>query len=101
MEEDKPRMTTPIFALGFAAATALLSGLAFGYAYFAVLRRTVDLYAAGHGLLVPALLTVGRLATAILFLATAARIGALPLLLAFLGFLVARTFALLTAQRAG
>ena len=47
-------MTMPIFAPGFAAATALLAGLAFGFAYFAVLRRTVDLYAAGHGRLVPA-----------------------------------------------
>ena len=93
-------MTTPIFALGFAAATALLSGLAFGYAYFAVLRRTVDLCTAGRGLLIPLILTVGRLATAILFLGVAARIGALPLLLAFLGFLVARRFALLTARRA-
>jgi N-ATPase, AtpR subunit len=100
MEEDKPRMTMPIFALGFAVATALLAGLAFGYAYFAVLRRTVDLCTGGHGLLIPVILTVGRLATAILFLGVAARIGALPLLLAFLGFLVARRFALLTARRA-
>jgi hypothetical protein len=92
-------MTMPVFAPGLAAATALLGGLAFGCAYFAVLRRTVDLYAAGHGLLVAALLTVGRFATAILFLGVAARIGALPLLLAFLGFLVGRTFALFTARR--
>jgi hypothetical protein len=93
-------MTMPIFAPGFAAATAFLGGLAFSFAYFAVLRRTVDLYAVGHGLLAPAILTVGRLATAILFLGVAARIGALPLLLAFLGFLVARPFALFTARRA-
>ena len=93
-------MTMPIFAPGLAAATALLAGLAFGFAYFAVLRRTVDLYAARHGLLVPAILTVGRLATAILFLAIAARIGALPLLLAFLGFLVARALVFLRARGA-
>jgi hypothetical protein len=93
-------MTMPIFASGFAAATALLGGLAFGCAYFAVLRRAVDLYITGHGLLVPAILTVGRLATAILFLGVAARIGALPLLSAFLGFLVARLFALLSTRRA-
>jgi hypothetical protein len=90
----------PVFAPCFVAAATLLGGVAFGCAYFAVLRRTVDLYAAGHGLFVPALLTVSRLATAILFLGVAARIGALSLLLAFLGFLVARTIALLTAQRA-
>jgi F1-F0 ATPase (N-ATPase) AtpR subunit len=93
-------MTMPIFAPGSAAAAALLGGLAFGCAYFAVLRRTVDLYTAGRGLLVPALLTAGRLATAILFLGVAAKIGALPLLLAFLGFLVARTLVFLSARGA-
>jgi len=93
-------MTMPIFAPGLEAATAFLGGLAFGCAYFAVLRRTVDFYTAGRGLLVPALLTVGRLATAILFLAVAARVGALPLLLAFLGFLVARMLALFAARKA-
>jgi hypothetical protein len=90
-------MTIPIAA----PTVAFLAGLAFGFAYFAVLRRTVDLYAAGHGLFVPAVLTLGRFATAILFLGIAARIGALPLLSAFVGFLVARTFALLFVQRAG
>jgi len=46
-------MTMPIFAPGLEAATAFLGGLAFGCAYFAVLRRTVDFYTAGRGLLVP------------------------------------------------
>jgi hypothetical protein len=93
-------MTMPFLAPGVVDAAALLSGLAFGCAYFAVLRRTVDLYAAGHGLLVPAIFTAGRLATAIFFLGAAARIGALPLLLAFLGFLAARAFALLIGRGA-
>jgi hypothetical protein len=87
-------MTMPIFTSGLAAATALLGGLAFGCAYFAVLRRAVDLYAAGDGLLIPAVLTLGRLAAAILFLGVAARIGALPLLSSFMGFLLGRALAL-------
>ena len=78
-------MTLPTVAPGIAALT-LLAGLALGPAYFGVLQRTVDLYTAGHGRLVPAVLTLGRLTAAILFLAFAAKIGALPLLASFMGF---------------
>jgi hypothetical protein len=88
-------MITSALVPGIAiVASFAFAGLAFGLAYFAVLRRTVDLHAAGHGLLVPALLTIGRLATAILLLGVAARVGALPLLSSFIGFLLARTLAL-------
>ena len=87
-------MTISGFAPGTAAAAALLAGFAFGLAYFVVLRQTVELYAAGHGRLVPAVLTLGRLAAAVLFLAVAASIGALPLLASFIGFLLARAVAL-------
>jgi len=89
-------MTMP----GIAAAVAFLAGLAFGFGYFAALRRTVDLYAAGRGRLVPTVLTLGRLAAAILFLAVAARSGALPLLASFMGFLLVRTLALRVVRRA-
>ena len=88
-------MIMPALIHGIAiVASFAFAGLAFGLAYFAMLRRTVDLHAAGHGLLVPALLTVGRLATAILLLGVAARVGALPVLSSFIGFLLARALAL-------
>ena len=78
-------------ALALVAATA---GLAFGLAYFAVLRRTSDLYGTGGSRLVPAALTLGRVAGAMLFFGFAARLGALPLLAVFGGFLLARLLAL-------
>ena len=87
-------MTISGFAPGTAAAAALLAGFAFGLAYFITLRRTVDLFAAGRGRLMPAVLTVGRLGASILFLAIAAKSGALPLLGGFMGFLLARAAAL-------
>lgn len=93
-------MMMPVFAPGFVAALAFLAGLAFGFAYFAVLRRTVDLYSAGHGLLMPAILTLLRPAAAILFLGVAARLGALPLLISFMGFLLARAMSLRVVRRA-
>lgn len=77
-------------ALALVAATA---GLTFGLAYFAVLRRTIALYGGGSRL-VPAALTLGRVAGAILFFGFAARFGALPLLAVFGGFLLARSLAL-------
>jgi hypothetical protein len=86
-------MIMPVFAPGYAAATAFLGALAFGFAYFAVLRRTVELYATGHGIL-PAILTLGRLAAVILLLGVTARVGVLPLLVSFIGFLLARALAL-------
>ena len=87
-------MTISAFAPGPAAAAALLAGFAFGLAYFIMLRRTVDLFATGRSRLMPAVLTVGRLGAAILFLAIAAKSGALPLLGGFMGFLLARAAAL-------
>lgn len=86
-------------ALAALAAAWAAGGLLLGAAYFTALRWTVDLFAAGPGRLMPAMLTLGRLAAAALFLVVAARSGALPLLSAFLGFLVARTVALRWARR--
>ena len=82
----------------FLTALFAFAGLAFGFCYFAVLRRTADLY--GRGRLVPAALTLGRLGAAILFFSLASRNGALPLLTGFLGFLLARGLALRAARRA-
>lgn len=83
-------------SLSFAAGFA---GLICGLVHFAALRRTVDLYSAGRGRLAAAALTLGRIAGAILFFGLAARLGALPLLSSFLGFLLARTLALRAALR--
>jgi len=77
-----------------------VAGLTLGLGYFALLRRTVRLYGSGHRHLAPVALTVVRLAGAAVFLALAARLGALSLLAAFLGFLVARTVAVRRSQRA-
>jgi hypothetical protein len=83
-------------SLAFAAA---LAGLVFGLMHFAVLRRTVELYSGGRSRLAAAALTLGRIAGAIAFFGLAAKLGALPLLSSFLGFLLARTLALRAARR--
>ena len=84
-------------ALAVAAAFAA-AGIGFGRLYFAALRRTAVLYAAGQRGLAPAALTLGRIAAAVLGFALAVRFGALPLLAAFAGFLAARTLALRGAR---
>ena len=85
-------------ALTLAAAMAA-GGFVLGLGYFAVLRRTADLYGAGRSRLEPAMLTLGRIAAIVVFLVLAARLGALPLLAAFLGFLVARAAVLRTMKK--
>jgi F1F0 ATPase subunit 2 len=81
-------------------AVAVPAGLALGVAYFAALRRTTDLYAAGRGWTIPASLTLGRLVAAAGFFALAANFGAMPLLAVFSGFLIARGLALRAVKRA-
>jgi hypothetical protein len=83
------------------ASTALfaIAGLAFGWAYFAALRGTIDVYVAGQRRFVPAILTLARIAGATVFLAVAVQFGARPLLTAFLGFIAARVLALHAARR--
>lgn len=83
------------------AAAMAAAGLLIGLFYFAALRRTVQLYGAGRSRLGPAALTIGRIGGAAAFLVLAARLGALPLLAAFAGFLVARAIALRAVRRAG
>ncbi len=83
------------------AVTMAFIGFAFGLVYFAALRRTVTLFAAGRGWFVPVALTLGRIAAAIIVLALAAKLGAAALLAMFIGFLLARTLALRAARSAG
>jgi hypothetical protein len=89
-------MTASAFAIAAAFAVA---GLAFGSAYFAALRRTTELLAGSGAWLWPAVWTLGRLLAAIVFLAFAAKLGALPLLTALAGFLAARALALRAVRR--
>ena len=84
----------------FALATAwALGGFLFGLGYFIALRRTVDVFVGGQRRLLPMVLTLSRVAAAILLLGVAARFGALPLLAAFAGFLLARALALRAVRR--
>jgi hypothetical protein len=93
-------MMQPASAPSIATAGVFFAGFSFGLAYFVVLRRTIDLYIAGRGRLVPSLLTLGRLAAVTLFLMITARNGVLPLLASFIGFLMARAVALRAARKA-
>jgi hypothetical protein len=93
-------MTGSMFASNVATATIFaVAGLAFGLAYFVALQRSLDCYTAGQGRLKPAALTFGRFGAAVLFFAFMARMGAAPLLMAFIGFLLARAFALHAVRR--
>ena len=85
----------PRLAVLFAAG-----GLAFGWGYFAALRRGIDAYAARGSVLKSLLWMLARLAAAALFFAFAVRWGAWPLVAAFLGFLAARQIAVRAARRA-
>lgn len=73
-----------------AAFAAVLAGFFFGIAYFVAMRRTVSLFAAGGGWRELSALTLGRLVAIAVFFTFVARLGAAPLLAAFLGFLLAR-----------
>lgn len=88
--------STPLFyaAIGF-------GGFVFGLVYFAAIQRTATLFAAGSGWLAPAALTIARIISAVTLLALAAKLGAVPLLAAFAGFLLARAVALRAARRLG
>jgi len=73
---------------------SLLAGFAAGLGYFALLRWSTGLFLAGGGWARPVALTLARLGFMALLLGLAARVGALPLLGVFLGFLLARGLAL-------
>lgn len=95
-------MTSGSLASTLLLASAMaLAGLAFGLLYFRALRRTVDRLAGHRGWAGAVGLTLARLAGAVILLTLAARLGAMPLLGAFLGFLMARMIALRQARGAG
>ena len=83
---------------GLAIAMAL-AGFAFGLLYFAAMQRTALFLATRRGWFAPVALTVGRIAAAAGFLVLAAKLGAAPLLAAFIGILLARAVALRIAGR--
>jgi hypothetical protein len=85
MEQGDPGMTRALLPPLLA-----LSGFGLGLLYFLAIRRTAGLIAGRGGWAAPALLTLGRLASALLIFGAIARCGAAPLLAAFLGFLAAR-----------
>jgi len=78
-------MSEPLIIAGFAAL-----GFALGVFYFLTMRRTVRLHTehAAAGLIVAHYAV--RIVAAVLVFLFAARAGALPLLVAFAGFVVAR-----------
>jgi hypothetical protein len=77
--------------------TAIM-GATFGVTYFALVRRTAMLFAQGEGWLEVGALTFARLAASIAFFSLIARLGAEPLLAAFLGFLAGRALSLKSAR---
>ena len=81
------------------ALLAALLGLCVGIAYFRALRRTVDVLAGGRGWPGPLALTALRLGGAAVLFGLMARLGAMPLLGGFLGFLLARAIALRAMRR--
>lgn len=86
-------MTVDIATLAVSAAVGC-AGLGVGLVYFALLRKSALLLVAPDGRAWGLALTAGRMAAAVLLLWLAARLGALPLLAALGGFLVARTIQL-------
>ena len=77
-----------------------LAGFALGLAYFAALKRSVALFVGGKGWFGLLALTLGRIGAAAGSLFVAAKLGAAPLLAAFIGFLMARALALRAERRA-
>ncbi|HTV31812.1 MAG TPA: ATP synthase subunit I [Methylocella sp.] len=82
-------------------ALMTIAGLMFGRHYFVMLKRSVTLFVGGAGCLGPLAMTLGRIAAAAAFLFGAAKLGAAPLLAAFIGFLIARALALRAERKAG
>ncbi|MGO9006661.1 MAG: ATP synthase subunit I [Beijerinckiaceae bacterium] len=94
---NQPTLTaTLLITIAMAAA-----GFVFSLAYFALLRKTAILFAAGRGWSVPLALTLGRFVAVTILLGAAAKLGATSLLAAFAGFLLARALSLRAARRAG
>jgi F1F0 ATPase subunit 2 len=84
----------------FVGAPFLAAGAAVGALYFLMLYQTVRQHAEGGAALLIVPLYILRLAAAALFFWVMARQGAVPLLFALAGFLLARSFARHLVQRA-
>jgi hypothetical protein len=83
---------------GLSVAMSIV-GLAWGFAYFAALRRAIGLLVSGRGWLLVSALTGARFAAIAILFTLAARLGALPLLGSLLGFFLAQKIALRAAWR--
>jgi hypothetical protein len=77
----------------------LVAGFVIGLIYFGMLWRTAKLYDSGHSWFELAVLTLGRISGAAILLASAAKLGAGPLLAALLGFLLGRAAILHAVRR--
>ena len=82
-------------------AMTAFAGLLFGLLFFATLKHSVTLFVERKGWLGPLALTLGRFGAAVGFLFVAAKLGAAPLLAAFIGFLIARALTLHARRAAG
>lgn len=79
---------------------SVVAGTAVGLIYFAALRRSVTALVDNGGWLTPAILTIVRLVGIAIVFGFAAKLGAMPLLAAFIGFLIARAISLRWTPRA-
>jgi F1F0 ATPase subunit 2 len=77
----------------------LVAGFVIGLIYFGMLWRTAKVSDSSHGWFELAVLTLGRISGAGIFLASEAKLGAGPLLAALLGFLLARRAILRAVRR--
>ena len=82
-----------------AALPAAALGAVGGWAYFRMLRLTVDSFVTGRGWRRVVALSLGRLCGVGVLFWMAVQFGAVPLLAAFAGFLLARRFALAAARK--
>ena len=82
-----------------AVAVFTAAGLVLGSAYFATLRRGVQIAVARHAWMPCMLLALARVGAAALFFIFAVRWGAAALMAAFAGFLLARQLAVRAARR--
>jgi hypothetical protein len=95
MEKDAQRVTPEtLFTIPELVPAMAFAGLIFGLLYFALLRRSVTLFATGRGWAGPLGLTILRIGAVVGFLFFAAKLGAATLVAAFIGFLIARVLAL-------
>jgi F1F0 ATPase subunit 2 len=77
---------------------ACIGGIALGLAYFTAMRWSTDAFVKGDDWRQALLLTLARLAGAGIVFVIIAQAGAVALLSAFVGFLVARALALSSAR---